>query len=52
MADDSFHNGERALIRRALAILRNVDPALKGEIDALITRIEALSKTAYDASRK
>ena len=50
MADD-FNNTERALMRRSLAILKNVDPAARGEIDALIDRIEALSRTAYDAKR-
>lgn len=50
MADD-FNNTERAMIRRSLTILRNVDPAARGEIDALITRIEELSRTAYDAKR-
>ena len=52
MADDSsFNNRERAMIRRSLTILRNVDPAERTQIDALITRIEAISKAAYDASR-
>ena len=50
MADD-FNNSERAMIRRSLTILRNVDPAARGEIDSLITRIEELSKIAYDAKR-
>ncbi len=50
MADD-FNNTERAMIRRSLTILRNVDPAARGEIDSLITRIEELSRTAYDAKR-
>lgn len=50
MADD-FNNTERALMRRSLAILKNVDPAARGEIDALIDRIETLSRTAYDAKR-
>ena len=50
MADD-LNNTERAMIRRSLSILRNVDPAARGEIDSLITRIEALSKIAYDAKR-
>ena len=50
MADD-FNNTERALMRRSLTILKNVDPAARGEIDALIDRIEALSKIAYDAKR-
>ena len=50
MADD-FNNSERAMIRRSLTILRNVDLPARGEIDALIDRIEALSRTAYDAKR-
>jgi hypothetical protein len=50
MADD-FNNSERAMIRLSLTILRNVDPAARGEIDSLITRIEELSKIAYDAKR-
>ena len=50
MADD-FNNSERAMIRRSLTILRNVDPPARGEIDALIDRIESLSRTAYDAKR-
>ena len=50
MADD-FNNTERALMRRSLTILKNVDPAARGEIDALIDRIEALSRIAYDAKR-
>ena len=48
---DSFNNDERAMIRRSLTILRNIDPAARSEIDSLITRIEDLSKIAYDASR-
>ncbi len=50
MADD-FNNTERSLMRRSLTILKNVDPAARSEIDALIDRIEALSRTAYDDKR-
>lgn len=49
--DDSFDNSDRAMIRRSLTILRNVDPGARSEIDSLIDRIEALSKKAYDAQR-
>jgi hypothetical protein len=49
--NDSFSNHERSMIRRSLTILRNVDPTRKEEIDSLISRIENLSKTAYDAHR-
>ncbi len=49
--DEPFDNTDRAMIRRSLTILRNVDPGARAEIDSLITRIEALSKIAYDASR-
>ena len=44
-----FNNTERAMIRRSLTILRNVDPADRPAIDALITRIESISQTAYDS---
>ena len=50
--DDSFNNGERAMIRRSLTILRNVDPGIRTEIDALIARIEAQSKDAYERDRQ
>ena len=46
-----FNNTERAMIRRSLTILRNVDPADRPAIDALITRIESISQTAYDSKR-
>ncbi len=49
--DDPFNNTDRAMIRRSLTILRNVDPGARAEIDSLIDRIEALSKLAYDAKR-
>ena len=51
MAHDDFDNTDRAMIRRSLTILRNVDPGARAEIDSLIDRIEALSKKAYDAQR-
>ena len=51
MTDDSFDNGDRAMIRRSLTILKNVDPGQRDQIDALIARIEAISKKAYDQSR-
>lgn len=49
--NDDFDNTDRAMIRRSLTILRNVDPGQRAEIDSLIDRIEALSKIAYDSSR-
>ena len=52
MTDDSFNNGERAIIRRSLTILRNVDPDQKPQIDALIDRIETISREVYDSKRK
>lgn len=39
------------MIRRSLSILRNVDIADRPAIDALITRIESISRTAYDSKR-
>lgn len=47
-----FNNGERAMIRRSLSILRNVDPTQRAQIDALITRIEDISKEVYDRQRQ
>ena len=50
--NDAFNNKERAMIRRSLTILRNVDPGIRDEIDALIARIEAQSKDAYERARQ
>lgn len=50
--NDQFNNKERAMIRRSLTILRNVDPAIRSDIDALITRIEAISKEVYEREQR
>lgn len=40
------------MMRRSLTILRNVDPTIRSDIDALIARLEAISKEVYEREQR